>query len=62
MTEEAAAQRRAAAAKAAAARKAGRDWRTVTVPAELAARIEAARAKGGDAAAWQVIERALLLI
>lgn len=23
---------------------------------------EAARAKGGDAAAWQVIERALLLI
>lgn len=55
-------QRKAASARAAAGRKAARAWRSIRVPAELAARIEEARVAGGDAAAWQVIERAVLII
>lgn len=55
-------QRRAASARAAAVRAPGREWKTVRVPADLAARIEAERAANGDDAAWRVIERALLVV
>ena len=62
LSREAHRQRKAASARAAAGRRAAREWRSIRVPAELAARIEAARIAGGDAAAWQVIERAVLII
>ncbi|NCB05193.1 MAG: hypothetical protein EOM69_06685 [Clostridia bacterium] len=62
LSREAHRQRKAASARAAAGRKAARAWRSIRVPAELAARIEEARIAGGDSAAWQVIERAILII
>lgn len=55
-------QRKAAAAAAAEKRAAATDWRSIRVPAALAAQIETERLKGGDTAAWRLIERALLLI
>lgn len=58
LTKQAHRQRKAASARAAAGRRPAREWRYIRVPAELAARIEAARIAGGDSAAWRVIARA----
>ena len=62
LSREAHRQRKAASACAAKTRRPARAWRSIRVPAELAARIEEARIAGGDSAAWQVIERAILII
>jgi len=62
LSREAHRQRKAASACAAKTRRPATDWKSIRVPSVLAARIEEARIAGGDSAAWQVIERAILII